>query len=540
MSEPVPPIRMFLAHAKEDEAAVNALYGRLKRQGYHPWLDKVDLLPGQRWRDEIPRAIAASDLFIACLSECSVTKQGYVQREFKLALNVCADRPPGTIYLIPLRLDDCLIPDLRQAEYGISLLDYQWLDYFEPDGFERLVKAITHYFPERSRPATRVSPPPPPAKAPYTEDLGQGGGLEMVDVPGGRLWMGSLENEPERSGHEGPQHKERLDLIQTLNRLPEAQFKELVFALNPPSGTLPASSASQGDWVFKLLQWVENTGPGLTELRKALDWVLGKTLETSVSAAKEQAPEPPKPEPSKRNDLFTEDLGYGVILDMVYVPGGRFWMGRKARKSEGHNKEGPLHKVTVSSFCMGKYPVTQRQWHAVSLLDGLERELKPDPSFFTGDNHPVEQVSWDDAAEFCARLSAHTGKDYRLPSEAEWEYAGRAGKWKPFQASHAEESKQRTAEVGSSAPNALGLYDMHSNVYEWCLDHWHENYDGAPADGSAWIVGMHDSLRVRRGSSCVDPPERDNLARRDRKHCAYRDPYTGFRVVCRTLHPSCQ
>ena len=100
-------IRIFLAHASEDKAAVMALYDRLKQQGYKPWLDKKDLLPGQSWRAEIPKAIRESDIFIACLSKLSVEKHGYIQREFRMALNECADKPPGAIYLIPLRLDDC-------------------------------------------------------------------------------------------------------------------------------------------------------------------------------------------------------------------------------------------------------------------------------------------------------------------------------------------------------------------------------------------------------------------------------------------------
>ncbi|MBE7384427.1 MAG: toll/interleukin-1 receptor domain-containing protein [Leptolyngbya sp. SIO1E4] len=139
-------IRIFLAHAKEDKDVVIGLYDRLKQQGYQPWLDEKDLLPGQNWRDEIPKAIRESDIFIACLSKLSVAKQSYVQREFRMALNELADKPPGTIYLIPLRLDDCQIPELRQNEYGINFQDYHWLDYFEPDGFERLVKAIEHQF----------------------------------------------------------------------------------------------------------------------------------------------------------------------------------------------------------------------------------------------------------------------------------------------------------------------------------------------------------------------------------------------------------
>ncbi len=135
-------IRIFLAHAHEDKEAVLKLYERLKKAGYKPWLDKKDLIPGQNWRSVIPRVIKDSQLFIACLSKRSISKRGYIQNEFKLALNQLASLPSDSIYLIPLRLDECEIPDLRQDEYGLNLCDIQWFDYWEADGFDKLERAI--------------------------------------------------------------------------------------------------------------------------------------------------------------------------------------------------------------------------------------------------------------------------------------------------------------------------------------------------------------------------------------------------------------
>ncbi len=135
-------IQIFLAHANEDKETVLKLYEQLKEAGYRPWLDKKNLIPGQNWRSVIPKAIKDSQLFIACLSKRSIAKQGYVQNEFKIALNQLASLPPNSIYLIPLRLDECEIPDLRQDEYGLNLRDIQWLDYWEADGFENLERAI--------------------------------------------------------------------------------------------------------------------------------------------------------------------------------------------------------------------------------------------------------------------------------------------------------------------------------------------------------------------------------------------------------------
>ncbi len=170
---------------------------------------------------------------------------------------------------------------------------------------------------------------------------------------------------------------------------------------------------------------------------------------------------------------------------------------------------------------MGKYEVTQAQWRAVARLPKVKKDLNPDPSHFKGDDLPVEQVSWEDAVEFCERLSRATGRQYRLPSEAEWEYACRAGTTTPFafgetvtpelvnydgQHPYAQAQKgmfrEKTTPVGyMGVANGFGLYDMHGNVWEWCLDAWHDNYNNAPTDGSAWERAGDRSTRVLRGDS---------------------------------------
>ena len=134
--------RIFLAHATEDKDEVRELHSRLKAVGLDPWLDEIDLAPGQNWQIEIPKAIRESEAFIACLSTRSVLKQGYVQKEFRLALNSYAEKPPGTAYLIPLRFDACEVPDLAIPDLGVNLRHIQWLDYWKPNGFEKLVTAI--------------------------------------------------------------------------------------------------------------------------------------------------------------------------------------------------------------------------------------------------------------------------------------------------------------------------------------------------------------------------------------------------------------
>ena len=135
-------LKIFLAHASEDKPEVRKLCDRLEQAGHQPWLDERSIIVGQDWKQAIRTAIEDSDLFIACLSKESVAKRGYVQREFRFALNLCAEHTTDDIFLLPLRFDECRIPDLRQDEYGLALRNYQWLDYWEPDGFDRLLQAI--------------------------------------------------------------------------------------------------------------------------------------------------------------------------------------------------------------------------------------------------------------------------------------------------------------------------------------------------------------------------------------------------------------
>ena len=252
-----------------------------------------------------------------------------------------------------------------------------------------------------------------------------------------------------------------------------------------------------------------------------------------------------------RAQYFTEALNDEVSLEMVLIPAGSFVMGSSEDELERTKAEGPKHRVSVPSFFMGHYPITQAQWRVVASLEPIERELEANPSKFTGDDRPVERVTWHDAMEFCARLSKLTGEEYRLPSEAEWEYACRAGTTTPFffgESISADlanynartvfgegakgEYRQKTTPVGNFYANAFGLSDMHGNVWEWCLDHWHETYEGAPTDGSAWVTGGDEELRILRGGSWYDSPR---LCRSDYRYGDdpdIRDDPVGFRVVC--------
>jgi formylglycine-generating enzyme required for sulfatase activity len=256
----------------------------------------------------------------------------------------------------------------------------------------------------------------------------------------------------------------------------------------------------------------------------------------------------------RRPGQFIERLTDKVVLEMVAIPAGEFLMGSPTYEPERYGDEGPQHSVTVPEFYFGKYPITQSQWRFVAELPLIERELDSDPSQFKGDKHPVGNVSWKDATEFCARLSQLTRRDYRLPSEAEWEYACRAGTINPFHfgemimpdlanydwdATYAEIKVTKKQDFEGTTPvgqfgvaNAFGLYDMHGNVWEWCLDHWHKDYHEAPTDGSAWLSDRKGADRVLRGGSWGYNPRVCRSAVRVNSSPGSRYGHYGFRVVC--------
>ena len=257
-------------------------------------------------------------------------------------------------------------------------------------------------------------------------------------------------------------------------------------------------------------------------------------------------------------EFFTDHLGNGVTIEMISMTGGSFVMGSPDTEAGRSNDEGPQHNVTVAPFFMGKYEVTQEQYQAV---------MGNNPSSFKGAKRPVENVSWNDAVKFCQKLSQKTGKKYRLPSEAEWEYACRAGTKTPFYfgetitpelvnydgnypygAAPKGIYRQETIDVGNFPPNAFGLYDMHGNVWEWCADPLHNDYQGAPQDGSVWDKNNNDNRyqdydvlvnikndsrsRLLRGGSWEDDGDGCRAAYRSLNSPHFRDYSFGFRVVC--------
>ena len=308
-----------------------------------------------------------------------------------------------------------------------------------------------------------------------------------------------------------------------------------------------------------------------------------------TAAAAPPVPDPPRPDPSP-----LRPPGDGEVFrdcetcpELVVVPAGTFTMGSDPRDEASQVDERPRHQVEIGSFALGQYEVTLGEYAAfaaatnrasesgcdvmsVNRERGQEWNDSPgrswrDPGFRQSNGEPVLCVNWADAQAYVEWLSATTGQAYRLPSEAEWEYAARAGtttRW-PWgddadaQCAHAngldtsfaeahpldgpgwvlagcDDRVVRTAPVGSYAPNAFGVYDMAGNVWEWVTDCWHENYARAPRDGSAWRNGRDCGRRVLRGGSWGSPPAFLRSANRVRDDAGARSDEVGFRVA-RTL-----
>jgi formylglycine-generating enzyme required for sulfatase activity len=246
---------------------------------------------------------------------------------------------------------------------------------------------------------------------------------------------------------------------------------------------------------------------------------------------------------------YRQELTKEIAITMLQIPAGEFQMGSSDKEVDRRTSEGPQHRVQLQSFFLGQTPVTQAQWKLVAGWPKLAVDLNPQPSNFKGANRPVEQVSWEEAMEFCCRLSQRTEFSYTLPSEAQWEYACRAGTTTPFafgdtltpdianyDGNYAYRSgpkgtyREKTTDVGDFLANAWGLQDMHGNVWEWCLDHWHENYEGAPSDGSPWVNGGDEAARLLRGGSWLDFSRHCRSAFRRGGPQDDRDDGVGFRL----------
>ena len=363
-------------------------------------------------------------------------------------------------------------------------------------------------------------------------------GSVLVAVLLGTLTAAAAQLPPEIMADRYLLQAERL--IAEKNHKAALEVMDKIVALQREHGlTLP------DEFHFKYAQIAMSAGSS----KAALDSV-NKYLATagrggqSYREALELLEEAEQEEARRKREALRRKQTRPILPEMVVIPGGRFQMGCVSGKNcQGYEK--PVHEVRVASFALSKYEVTFEEYDRFTAATG--RKLAADRGWGLG-RRPVIHVSWTDAVAYAEWLSDQTGERYRLPSEAEWEYAARAGSATKYSWGNqigrnrancdgcgSQWDGEKTAPVGSFSPNAWGLHDMHGNVWEWVQDCWNDSYQGAPTDGSAWTSG-DCKRRVLRGGSWNYFPVILRAALRLRITTGARYFSSGFRVA-RTLAP---
>ena len=346
--------RIFLGHASEDKPRVRDLYQKLKARGFEPWLDAVDLLPGENWRVAIPKAIKAAGVFLACLSKQSVAKQSYVQREFRYALSKYAELPAESIYLIPVRLDDCEVPDLRMPELELNLRDLHWVDLFEDDGFDRLVASI-----ERT------------LGMPSSENSSEGAVKKGSSTAVPRSQASAKAGTAGVSSKESDHGSDREADVLAQRASAEAKPSPSSLARNP---TITAA------WIGAAAVIVAGilTSPWLAGLFVPADQQVEPKTNTSREPAAAATNVSANASTNDRQPFETyRDCDQDLCPAMIMLPAGSFMMGSPSDEEERVNdREGPQHPVTISTpFAMGKTEVTFELYDRFAEANGRE---KPD------------------------------------------------------------------------------------------------------------------------------------------------------------------
>jgi formylglycine-generating enzyme required for sulfatase activity len=468
------PLKVFLCHASADKPVVRDLYKRLVADGVDAWLDAESLVPGQNWQVEIPKAIRESDVVIVCLSEKSINKEGYVQKEIKFALDVADEKPEGTIFIIPARLEECKVPD------RLSL--YHWVDLYDEDGYQKLMRAL------RLR-ADKI-------------------GAVLQSKKG---WLNGFTAPVKKPAPKKPEPVEKKPIPQPEAPLPDVVKKSLrklnIQMIAAIAGVIIVFAAMFGlpwnQWLVAAPDVVT-----ITQTNTATFTALPQTLAfTKIPANKAPAITPTIP-------ISTPALGIGSTLvsdkdkmTLMYVPEGEFTMG-----SDSSSDEQPIHKVTLDAFWIDQTEVTNKQY-AQCLDDGVCQHSgsissNKTPNYYENlefANYPIIYVTWIESATYCKWANR------RLPSEAEWEKAARGtdGRTYPWGNGAPNDTLLNynqiigdTTEVGKypNGKSIYGAYDMAGNVWEWVND-WYSNtyYKSSPSSNP--LGPDSGQYRVLRGGA---------------------------------------
>jgi formylglycine-generating enzyme required for sulfatase activity len=459
---------IFISYARKDLEKVRPLAKALERKGWSVWWDP-NIPPGKDFDDVIEEELSIAGCVIVIWSKKSV-KSKYVKGEAREGLK--------RGILVPIAIESSIKPPLDfRSTQTVSLID--WDGSEQSPEFGRIIDGIEAIL-----------------------------GRSAMDVTEAER----KSEEREESRRKAEEEQKREGLVQRAKEVTKAKPGE-----DKPTITVPIAPRTKS-LAFGI------GAVALIIILSGIGWFLYS---------------------GDKGTVQTKSFENSIGMQFVYIKPGTFMMGshigldETVRKYGGDAKlykvEHPQHEVTISKpFYLQSTEVTQWQW---------ERVMGNNPSFFKecGDGCPVEAVSWDDAQKFIKKLNEMEGTDkYRLPTEAEWEYAARAGTTTAFSfegdisklneyAWYSDNSEGKTHPVGEKKPNAWGLYDMHGNVYEWVEDDWHDNYDGAPDDGRAWVDDPRGASRVMRGGGCRSDAHYCRSARRD-NWPGYRYNLVGFRL----------
>ncbi|MGK7910246.1 MAG: SUMF1/EgtB/PvdO family nonheme iron enzyme [Synechococcus sp.] len=504
------PFDVFLCHNSHDKNQVSEIAQQLKTSGLNVWLDEWELQPGKLWKQELDEHLLEVGSVAVFVGPGGTPWSDLDIQAFLLEF-ARLNCP-----IIPVILEEVRTrPELPTYMQGQSWVDFR---KYRPDPIQQLRERISHK-PDFAIARPTLAYPddePSPSFDPEGYHLAQAASSEeYVAAPDADVeYIDARElNVDNLSDANGEVVQDEVDYY-------EAEYYE---ANDDEANDVEANDIQDG----------------YSEIEDDLSNYSDSDYSDSDIKA-EQRIDHPQPTITELHQGIVVHLGDSTHIEMRNIPAGSFVMGAPTDEQGSDNDERPQHEVKVSPFAIASYPVTQSQWRMVARWPRVNHDLSLSPSGFNGDNRPVESVTFEQAQEFCDRLTQYSGWSFRLPSEAEWEYACRSGTKTPYhfgddispETANTLDTHNQTTDVGNYPANGYGLYDMHGNVWEWCTDYWHNSYDGAPDTSKPWVEGEFDDTRVLRGGSWDSEP---SICRSSyRIGCKYDgcDYFIGFRVVC--------
>ncbi|MBI5954128.1 MAG: SUMF1/EgtB/PvdO family nonheme iron enzyme [Chloroflexi bacterium] len=533
------------------------LHRYLKQRGVQPWLDELDLLPGENWEVEIPKALFSSDVILVCLSKNSVNKEGFVQKEITFALDKALEKPEGTIFIVPVKLEDCEVPR--------RLKQYQWVDVFRQDGYKRLMLGlqkrasglgadVSPVILDETRRTTSPKTPKPEIKKAEEQIVPLPVKKEIKEEPKKEIPAPALEEkEPEVKF---TQQKPFTKLLDPSSLSPKGTSK-----LKSDKQIIARQRKAEPDFVLEFSRRLMGAGWILLLVILvggfSLNYYFNNPLvpENTPSPTQTVTPKTPTftsvpftetPVPTN-SAIPTPTLGIGSTMTgehgetLVYVPAGKFRMG----SDNGEDDEKPVHTVYLDAFWIDQTEVTNKQYQAC-----VDAGTCEPPSFFNSsthqnyygnsefDNYPVLYVNWDKANRYC---EVWAGGD--LPTEAQWEKAARGTDERTYpwgENINCNKSNYNIKCIGDISPvgnyesgkSLYGVFDMAGNVWEWVNDYYENDYYVMLDDNVSNPKGPSGSdINVLRGGSWYSTENDSRSADRDGDTFQNAGPHIGFRCA---------